>query len=78
MVGEFVEGQDDLFVRQVLRDGGGPGGVAEYQFIGFLDVFRLGVFAAAVVVLAAAAIAAGVLPARRAASVDPVDALRAE
>jgi len=35
-------------------------------------------FAAALVVLASAAIAASVLPARRAASVDPVDALRGE
>jgi len=47
-------------------------------FLFQLDATDARAFVAALVVLASAAIAASVQPARRAASVDPVDALRAE
>ncbi len=47
-------------------------------FLFHLEATDARAFVAALVVLASAAIAASVLPARRAASVDPVDALRAE
>ena len=58
-----------------LRSGLGRLGQA---FLFRLEGFNLPIIAAAAVVIVSVALLAGVLPARRAASVNPVEALRAD